>query len=201
MKRIMQILCILFITSPLHSYGAQPMDVLKQAVDEVLTILADPAYQDPSGADEQQEKLWKIIHDVFDFHEMSRSTAGRHWKRFSESQKKEFTDVFGRFLADNYLHKIRSGFKGEKVAYIEQYMVTDTKAVVKTEIKRENGDIPVDYSMILLDGAWRVYDVKIEGVSLVKNYRSQFHSILMDESPDRLIEMLKEKLAGEKSSG
>lgn len=194
MKRVVQILCILFIVFPFPSYAAQPMEVLKQAVDEVLSILSDPAYRDPSQGDEQEEKLWDIIYNVFDFNEMSRSTIARHWKKFSESQKKEFTEVFGKFLGKNYLEKIRSGFKGEKVAYIGQDMMTDTKAVVETKILMEDVEIPVDYSMMLLDGAWRVYDVKIEGVSLIKNYRSQFHSILLKESPDTLIEMLKKKV-------
>lgn len=199
MKRIIQILCILLISLPFLSYGAQPMDTLKEAIDEVLIILGNSVYHDPSREDEQQEKMWQIIHDIFDFNEMARSTIARHWKTFSKAQKKEFSDVFGQFLGSIYLDKIRSGFKGEKVIYLEQEMVTDTKATVKTKIMRENTDIPVEYRMMIIGGVWRVYDVKIEGVSLIKNYRSQFHSILMKESPDELIEMLKKKLGEQES--
>lgn len=197
MKRIVQILCILFMASPVHSYGAQPMEVVKQAVDEVLLILEDSTSPDASQGDEQPGEIWDIINRVFDFNEMSRSTIARHWEKFSEPQKKEFTEVFGKFLGKNYLNKIRSGFKGEKVIYLEENMITDARAVVKTKIIREEDvEIPVDYSMMLIDGAWRIYDVKIEGVSLIKNYRSQFHSILLKESPDKLIEMIKNKLEG-----
>lgn len=197
MKRIVQILCILFFALPFRSYAAQPMEVLRRDVDEVLSILSDPAYRAPSKAEEQQEKIWDIIDNVFNFNEMARSTAARHWKSFSESQKKEFTEVFGKFLGETYLDKISSGYKGEKVKYVGQDMMTDTRAKVETKIIREDKEIPVDYGMMLRDGRWQIYDVKIEGVSLINNYRSQFHSILLNESPEELIDRLKKKLEEE----
>ncbi len=194
MGRIFPILFFISLALPSPSPGAQPTDVLKSAVDEVLTILDDPTYQEASRRDAQQKRIWDIIEQIFDFDEMARSTLAINWKNFTGPQKREFSKIFGQFLGKNYLDKIQTGFKGEKVSYSGYEMVTDRKAMVHTKIIRENGEIPVDYSMMILDGVWRVYDVKIEGVSLIKNYRAQFRSILLKESPDSLIEMLKKKV-------
>ena len=194
MAKIIPILLFFFLALPSQSRGEQPLEILQGAVDGVISILEDPAYQDPSQKKVQQKKLWEIIRGIFDFNEMARSTLARHWKEFTEEQKKEFSDVFGQFLGGNYLDKIQSGFKGEKVVYLGHETVSDNKVMVKTKIVRETLDIPVDYRMMFLNGSWRVYDVKIEGVSLIKNYRAQFHDILIKESPDTLIKMMRKKV-------
>ena len=194
MKRTVLIL-FLFLLVPSYSHGAEPLDVLKDSVDRVLVILGDPKYSDPSTRDEQKNMLWDIIRQIFDFNEMARSTIARHWREFTDTQKKEFTNVFGQFLGSNYLDKISTGFEGEKVAYLGYNMTTDNKAIVKTKILMKDADAPVDYSMININGTWKVYDVKVEGISLIKNYRSQFDSILAKNSPDSLIEMIRKKVA------
>ena len=106
MRRIIPILFFLFLALIPRVHAAQPIDVLRVAVDKVLTILEDPAYQEPSQKEAQQERIWDTIQDIFDFEEMSRSTVARNWKIFTTQEKKEFTDVFGRFLGANYLGKI-----------------------------------------------------------------------------------------------
>ena len=194
MKRVILILFLLFFCLSSTAHSAQPLDVLKDAINQVLSILEDPVYQDASRKESQQKKIRCIINQIFDFKEMSKRTLARNWKIFTAQQKKEFSDVFGEFLADNYLKKIQTGFKGEKVVFLSQEMVTDTKAMAKTKILRETVEIPVDYSMLMRSGTWKVYDVKIEGVSLMKNYRAQFSSILLKEKPSQLIDRLRKKI-------
>jgi len=194
LKRIILILLLACILLPLNAYSAQPIDILQTAIDQVIFILEDPAYQDESQKTLQKEKLWKIIREIFDFKEMSKRTLARNWKVFSSQQQTEFTEVFGDFLTANYLKKIQSGFEGEKVVYLDYEKISDTKAFVETKILRESVDIPVNYSMLISNNTWRIYDVKIEGVSLMKNYRVQFNNILHKESPDQLIETLRKKI-------
>lgn len=179
---------------PLNAYGAQPIDRLQTAIDQVIFILEDPAYRDGTQTESQKEKLYNIIKSIFDFEEMSKRTLARNWKDFSPEQQAEFTEIFGEFLSSNYLKKIQSGFQGEKVVYLDFEIIGDTKAIVDTKIIRESVEIPVNYSMLISNNTWRIYDVNIEGVSLTKNYRVQFNSILMKKSPDELIETLREKL-------
>jgi len=171
------------------------MDALKGPVDEGIRLLSDQKYKNPSLKRVQREKIWEIVRKAFDFTELSGRALATNWKTLNPQQRKEFSEVFSEVLGNTYLDKIQGGYMDEKVAYLGQEMVSDTKAVVKTKIIREKGEIPVDYSMRLKNGNWKVYDVYVEGVSLVQNYRSQFNEILSKESPDDLIKRLHKKLA------
>ncbi len=192
MKKIVPlILIVLFLFTGL-AYSEEPLAELKISVDRVINILADPVYKDDQKS--QREAIWKIINDIFDFKMMSRMTVAKNWKAFTPQEQDEFAQVFGRFLGDSYLNKIQAEFSGEKVEYLEQEMISDQRAVVMTSILRKDVKVPMDYGMILRDNKWKVYDVKIEGVSLMKNYRSQFNDILIKETPRQLIERLRLKI-------
>jgi phospholipid transport system substrate-binding protein len=201
MTRIIPVFFFLLMAIPSLAFGEQPLDQLQRHIEQALAILKDPKYHNPSEKELQRSKIWEIIQDIFDLEEISKRTLANNWKRLTPSEKKEFVDVFGEFLGDNYIRKIQSGFKKEKVVYLEQEMLTDSKALIKTNIIRETTEIPVNYSMLKERDTWKVYDVVIEGVSLVANYRSQFSGILMKESPARLIEMIKEKIKQQKEEG
>ena len=198
MKKMVPVLFFLLITIPSLASGEEPLHHLKRHIEKALATLKDPKYNDPSAKALQRSKIWEIIQGIFDLEEMSKRTLAQNWNRFTPEEKKEFVNVFGEFLGDNYIRKIQSGFKEEKVTYLDQEMLTDSKAMVKTKIIRETTEIPVNYIMLKEKDTWRVYDVNIEGVSLVANYRSQFSRILMQESPARLIEMIKKKLKQQK---
>lgn len=187
------ILSGLFVV-PSLSYGAEPMEQLRVAIDEVLVILNDYSSNTESGKEEGYKKIQVIINRIFDFREMSRITLSRNWNRFNEKEKAEFSRVFSEFLTDNYLGKLQTGFEGERVLYLEQKSVKETKVLVTTKVIRKTGEIPVDYRMILRNGNWRVYDIRIEGVSMMKNYYVQFREILHKESPEYLINLLKDKI-------
>jgi phospholipid transport system substrate-binding protein len=172
-----------------------PMDVIKTAVEEIVDLLKDPQYDLPEKKDEQREKIWEVVHNTFDFQTIARGTLRRHdWDSFSQDQKKEFTELFTTLLGNTYLEKIQNDYRDEQVVFSEQEMLSDTTAIVRTKIIRESLEIPVDYRLILRSGAWRIYNVNVENISLVTNYRDQFSRILMRDSPAKLIEQLRERV-------
>ncbi len=178
----------LLAACPAGAQEIKPIDALRGPLDSALAILQDPRYRIASEKEAQKERLWEIIRKVFDFEGITVLAVGQNWKRFSPEQKKVFTDIFTTRLGNSYLNKIQGDFRNEKVEFLSQEMLSPAKARVRTKIIREVDSIPVDYSVRPIDGAWRIYDVVIEGVSLVANYRSQFNDILSKDSPDVLIE-------------
>ncbi|MCB2168278.1 MAG: ABC transporter substrate-binding protein [Deltaproteobacteria bacterium] len=181
--------------------AAEPADVLKAPMDEALALLRDPQYKvdDPEKKAVQREKFWSLVAPVFDFDELSKRTLARNWANFNDAQQAEFAQVFSELLGNIYVDRIQGGYSDETIEFGDQ-ILHDARplAVVKTFIVSARNRIPVDYSLIQKGDTWRVYDVKVEGVSLVKNYRSQFKEILSKESPDELIERLKQKVAEQK---
>ena len=204
MKRCCLTIFIIFLLLPTGyaTAAGEPMDVLKAPMDEALALLRDPQYKtdDPAKKAEQREKFWAIVKPVFDFDELSKRTLARNWQDFNGDQQAAFAEVFSELLGNIYVDRIQGGYNDETIEFGEQIKHESRPlAVVKTFIVSARNRIPVDYSMHDQDGTWRVYDVKVEGVSLVKNYRSQFKEILSKESPDQLIERLKEKVAEQKA--
>ncbi|CAN2039856.1 phospholipid transport system substrate-binding protein [Candidatus Magnetomoraceae bacterium gMMP-15] len=191
MKKSLSIifLILFFITS--LSYAFEPMDVIKDAVSKIINILHDPIYNDSADHDDQKKRVWSVINEVFNFSEMAKRTLGKGWKKLNIKQRDEFTDLFAILLAKTYLARVET-YSNEKVIYISEKMVGSNKAAVKTKVTSASLDIPINYKMLNKNG-WKIYDVNIEGVSLVRNYRSQFRSILMKEGFNGLIEKLKKK--------
>ncbi|RJP83127.1 MAG: ABC transporter substrate-binding protein [Desulfobacteraceae bacterium] len=179
-------------------WAAAPMEELKGPIDQVVRILQDPKYQDKSQSEAQRTELMAVINGIFDFQEISKRTIGRRWKSFDQKQQREFQETFADFLGYTYYQKVRDAYQGEKVVFLSQEVLENGNAVVKTNIPRKQGQIPLDYRMINKKEGWRIYDVIIEGVSLVKNYRTQFNTILGKETPDQLISRLKQKIQEQK---
>ncbi len=190
----MSLIFALMVAIPCLANGIEPLDALKVPVDQLLGILKDPQYQDAAQRDAQREKIWETIRQAFDFEIMGKLALARNWKKFTVPQKKEFTGLFAELLESTYVDKIQGGYEEEKVLYLGQKKVSDSKARVTTKILRSSMDIPIVYSMLKRNDVWKVYDVKIEGVSLIKNYRTQFGHILAKGSPAQLIQRLKKKI-------
>jgi len=195
---------VMLLLLPMGSMATagEPTDVLRAPMDEALALLRDPQYkaEDPSKKLEQREKFWAVVEPVFDFDELSKRTLARNWQKFDAAQQAAFAEVFAELLGNIYVDRIQGGYSDETIEFGDQILHdAQPLAVVKTFIVSSRNRIPVDYSMIQKGETWRVYDVKVEGVSLVKNYRSQFNEILSKESPDQLIERLKEKVAEQKA--
>jgi len=190
--RLFVFFIIIFPFFSLPVMAVEPMDAVKGPVEEVIHILKDPEYS-TAPKEVRQEKIWVEIQNIFNFTEMSKRTLARNWNKFSPDEQKRFTDAFGRLLGNTYINKVIEGFSNESVVYVNQ-RIEASKALVKTKIVRKTTEIPVDYKLIISEEQWRVYDVNIEGVSLVKNYRSQFNKILRKSTPQELIDRIEEKI-------
>jgi len=130
---------------------------------------------------------------MFDYSELSRRTLGQDWKKLNPAQQNEFTDLYKSLLEDAYADKIIN-YTDEKVAFSKENQLSEKTFEVQTTVLTKKADIPIYYRVIQKDGQWKVYDVVIEGVSLVNNYRNQFREILMNKSPEVLIDTLKKKV-------
>jgi phospholipid transport system substrate-binding protein len=175
--------------------GAQPIDVLRGPIEQVVALLRDPQYKEPARREAQREKIWVLIREVFDFTEISMRALAQNWRAFTPQERKEFVDVFTDHLGNTYIEKIQGEYHDERVEFTGEQMLSDTKALVKTQIQRQGVEIPIDYSMRLRNDLWRVYDINVEGVSLVGNFRSQFASFFAKtaNTPTQLIDKLKKK--------
>ncbi len=201
MKKIIVIAMIMIMCASFVYAAAEPVDAVRTPLNKALSILNDPQYKGDVKADEQRDRLWTCIDQVFDFVEVGKRALARNWKKFTPQERKEFCDVFAKVMGNAYLSRIQTGFEGETITYLGSIPgKKPNKATVKTKIVGESREIPVDYGVLLKKGTWRVYDVKIEGVSLVQNYRSQFNKILMNKKPAELIQRLRTKLDKQGSS-
>ncbi len=197
MKKYGIVAGIILVTSALVGtylvYAGEPTDQIKKTTDKIIEIVKSPALKALDKEPERRRLIRKAVDEVFDWEEMAKRTLGRHWRRRSESEKKEFIYLFGKLLERTYLDKVE-GYSGEKVIYIGD-RVEGNYALVKVKIlTKQDREIPVLYRMKKKAGKWMVYDVCIEGVSLVNNYRTQFNNILVRSSFKRLIEKLKAKV-------
>ena len=195
---------LVFVLMALGTALASPTATIKGPLDQAVSILKDPRYQgdDPGLKIEQRDKIWGVVETTFDFTEVSRRALARNWKSFSAEEQREFADVFAKMLGNIYVERIQSGFADQRVEFADE-ILHDTRplAIVKTFIVTDKNKIPVDYSLKKKNDQWRVYDVKVEGVSLIKNYRTQFNDILRKEKPAQLIERLKTKVAEQEAAG
>lgn len=174
-----------------------PQEVLKAYIDSFVSVLRDPAYAGPEKRAQQSERLWQVIQGGFDFQGIAVVAVGANWRRFSPSEKDVFTADFAQLLRANYLKKIQENYRQQEVRFLSEEIYDGKKALVKSSISHPNGDIPVDYRMWLRDGRWQIYDVTVEGVSLVQNYRTQFNDFLLKGTPAELIQRVKDMLAKE----
>lgn len=194
MKRIVSISFVFLMCVTSLAYSRQPVDALRGFIDRCVNIMKDPKYLDADQKDQHRERIWEVIHEFFDFTELAKRTIGHSWSIFTPDQRKEFTDVFAEFLGNMYLDKIDGKSEEQSVIYWSEEMITDSKALVRTKIATGTREIPVGYRVKKHNGTWKVYDVSIDGVSLVRNYRAQFQKILSKQSPGYLITRLKEKI-------
>jgi phospholipid transport system substrate-binding protein len=193
MKRVTGLSLIFLLVFPLYAYAGIPLDTVKGHINQVLDVLRDPALKGEPKKKLKKDKIRTISEKMFDFDELSRRTLGPNWTKFNPGQQKEFTDLYKSILEDAYVDKIVT-YTDEKVSYNKEIPLTEKTTEVQTIIVTKKADIPINYRVILKEGAWRVYDVVIEGVSLISNYRSQFKEILMNKPPDGLLDTLRKKV-------
>jgi phospholipid transport system substrate-binding protein len=188
------IVVALVLTSVSLARAGAPTDALKQTVDQVVKILSDPALRDKPDA--RRAEVRKAAESIFDYPDTARRALGPHWNARTPQQQEEFVKLFADVLDRSYVSKIEL-YQGERVKYVGETLDGE-EAVVKTLIATKKGaekgaDMPIDYRMHIKNGRWLVYDVIIEGVSLVSNYRTQFNKIVHTESYDALVQRLRAK--------
>ncbi|HZP46327.1 MAG TPA: ABC transporter substrate-binding protein [Candidatus Binataceae bacterium] len=165
------------------------MATTRQFVDQALHILGDK--QTPTA--QRQQQLRQLLEPRFDFKEMSRSTLGYHWKTLSAQQRDDFADVFKNFIEAAYLNKINS-YAGQQVQFDREASLGTGYAQVFTKIVQAGkAPIPVNYLLEQTPSGWKVYDVTVDNISIIANYRNQFNRILNDQGFDQLVADLKAK--------
>jgi len=187
---------LMFFLSTLPAYAGAPLDMVQANVNKVLDVLRDPNLKGESAKGAKKEKLEVIYEQMFDGVELSMRTMGGNWKKLNPAQQKEFTQLYRQILEKAYIDKILS-YTDEKIVFQKESMLSNNQAEVQTKVITSSKEIPIFYRVILKNGTWKVYDVVIENVSLVQNYRSQFNSILAKNTPDQLLEILRKKVKGQ----
>lgn len=176
---------------PMPSVAGGATEAMKVTIDEVLRVLKDKELKQPSKADERRQQLEKVVGDRFDYEEMSRRALGAPWNQLADKEKQEFVALFKTLLTNSYADKIET-YSGEGVQYINERTEKEY-AEVRTKVLTGKTEIPLDYRMLNKAGDWRVYDVVLDGVSLVNNYRGQFSKILKSSNYADLVDQLRKK--------
>ncbi|MDX9746756.1 MAG: ABC transporter substrate-binding protein [Syntrophales bacterium] len=189
------ILVIVLLCS--SSYAGVPLETLKLNVNKVLNVLRDPDLKSPAKKELKKEKLRRLYFDMFDEVELAKRSLSRNWRKLTAEQKTEFVHLFHQILENTYVERILA-YQDEKISFDKESMLTPTTAEVYTRINRPEGNVPINYRLLLVDENWKVYDVVIENVSLVQNYRTQFNDILSKQTPDKLLEILRKKVKDQK---
>jgi len=183
---------LLILSTAQGGWAATAQEQLKGAIDRVVTTLESPALKGDGKAAERRRAVRKIANEIFDFGEIARRSLGRYWQPLSEAQRSEFVGLFGDLLERSYISKIEL-YGGEKIIYNGERVDGDL-ATVSTKIITKNGtEVPVDYRLFRRGENWMVYDVNIEGISLVSNYRTQFNKIIQTSGYNALVDRMKSK--------
>ena len=186
------IILVLFLFA-LSVFAGESLDTVKANVNQVLDVLRDPKLKADSAKEIKKEKLRTIYSQMFDEVELARRTLARNWGKLNSSQQEEFIRLFRQVLEKAYIDKILA-YTNEKIVFSREVELSSDQAEVQTKIVTSSREIPIFYRVIRKDSVWKVYDVIVENVSLVQNYRSQFNSILASKTPDQLLEILRKKV-------
>jgi len=186
------VLLLLIFALVTPSLAGEPTDHVRKTTDKMITILSDPVLK--NNVEERRKMLRSTLNERFDWTEMAKRSLAEHWKSLTEEEKKEFVPLFTDLLENTYMNRIEN-YSGDKVNYDDEKVKGDYSLVKVTIFTDKQVEIPVAYKMKKKGPEWMIYDVSIEGVSLVNNYRQQFDSVILSSSYQGLIEKLKEKTA------
>ena len=185
--------CLLVLGAAPEAAAPDPTAQIKASTDRVLQILQNPALKGAAKASQRRAAIRQATEEIFDFNEMARRALGQHWRSLTDQQRKEFARLFSDLVEQSYMSKIEL-YSGEPIRYPGAKVEGDL-AAVSTQIITKNGtEVPIDYRMLKRGDRWYVYDVNIEGVSLVNNYRPQFDTIMRTSSFDGLVKKMKDRI-------
>ncbi len=181
------IITLLFMASQAF---ATPSEDVKKTVDEVVRIVSDKNMKRNEG--KRRQTLKRTIGVIFDYSEMAKRSLGKHWNDRSDAEKKQFIDLFATLLENSYAGKIES-YNNEKIVYLKENVNGNFAEVKSKVITAKRDEFTLDYKLTKKNGKWMAYDVIIEGVSLVSNYRTQFNKIITNKGYPELVKKLKTK--------
>ncbi|CAK7011842.1 MAG: hypothetical protein DELT_02117 [Desulfovibrio sp.] len=188
-------LLVLFMASTAVGATKTATETIQHTIDEVLALIKDKDMDDPATRGQVQKEVEEKVKTIFDFGEFSARTVGAKWRSFTQDQKDRFVDAFAQLLRATYIEKLDT-YNGEKVKFISEVKSTKgDKVEVQTALLLKDKEIPVSYRLLDKQGQWKVYDVRIEKVSLIENYRGQFKEILMKGDAEELIKKVVDKAA------
>jgi len=186
-------LVLILISAPVHA--ATPLETVRTEVNKVLDALRNKGLKESA----KKETLRLVYKEMFDQVELARLSLGNNWNKLTEAQRQEFVELFQQVLEKAYADKILA-YTDEKILYDREVPISKNRVGVQTRVVTKSKEIPIIYRVVQeSDGTWKVYDVVVENVSLVMNYRSQFNDILAKNKPDELIDILRKKVKDQKS--
>lgn len=180
------------LTAPVVAWGGPPTEQLRGHIDRVLQVLEDPALRDPARAPERRAAVRQIANEIFDFPETARRSLGPHWRSRTATEREEFVTLFGDLLERSYISRIEL-YGGERIQYVGDVVEGDQARVQSKLITKAGTEVPIEYRMLRRGERWRVYDVVIEGVSLVASYRTQFNRIIRSSSYEELVRKMRSR--------
>lgn len=178
--------------TPAQSMAGLPTDQVRQTADKVLLILQDPRLKSTDMREERKNQLRQVISARFDFQAMAQSSLGPHWQRRATEERRDFVELFTDLLEKTYADQI-AAYNGERIVYGRETQDVDYAEVDTKIITNKGEEFSVNYKLRSSDREWKVYDVVIENISLVNNYRSQFHRVLAKSPFDELLRKMREK--------
>jgi phospholipid transport system substrate-binding protein len=186
---------MIFIISmiPFHVLAGSALDMVKTNANSVLDVLRDPKLKGEAGKKVKEQKIEAAAEKLFDYVELSKRTLGLNWNKLNMDQRKEFVGLFKTLLRNTYIDRI-TAYTNEKVEFTKEVQLTETTTEVQSLVTKGNTKVPINYRVIKKGSDWMVYDVVIEGVSLISNYRTQFREILGNNPPQVLIDTLRKRV-------
>ncbi len=172
-------------------WASAPGEQVKATIDRVMEILKDPKLQGDAKKTERREKLRQVVLPRFDFAEMAKRALGNNWNRYPDKQA-EFVTAFTQLLEETYAVQIESA-NGDKVIYLNERTDKDYSEVATKVISPKGEETSMTYKLHPVDSDWKVYDIVVENISIVNNYRAQFNRVLSNSSLDELIKRMNEK--------
>ena len=196
LRCLMQGVVMFFMAAVVTSTATagEPTDAIRETSDKIISVVSDPALKGPEKASERKRRIRKAVDERFNWKEMSRRALARHWKERADAEKREFIDLFGKLLERTYLNNVE-GYSGEKVLYVGETVDQNYGMVTVKIVTKKNTDILVKYKVKKEGTKWLVYDISIQGVSLINNYRKQFNAIILRSSYKDLVKKLEAKVA------
>jgi phospholipid transport system substrate-binding protein len=187
------LLTLFFILSPLTAFAGEPTERVKSVTDRLIAIVSNDELRAPDKMGERERLIMESVDGLFSWEEFSKRALAQNWNRRTIEERKEFISLLRQLIADTYMEKTYQ-YSGESITYLDEKVEGDYGSVKSVFNTSAGNKIPVEYRILRKRGTWLVYDLYIEGVSLVNSYRSQFNSIITGSSYEDLVRRLKEKL-------